>query len=174
MADDQPARLSALTSTAARGTSRSWAPWPSRASSSLRCASWADRMPGVTFGGGLPSPTGRFQPCLAPATQRPRARAIVRSSGVGQDRQRNLNELQRFASMLRETVLGLDALPPTTCPNDEAVRPSPPGLGELRTLSPFGVPSPVSPTDHAAPHLFSRPPVPPQGPCCARGEAPAG
>ena len=66
MADDQPARLSALTSTAARGTSRSWAPWPSRASSSLRCASWADRMPGVTFGGGLPSPRGVFSPAWHP------------------------------------------------------------------------------------------------------------
>jgi len=29
--------------------------------------------------------------------------------------------VQRFASMLRETVLGLDALPPSVCPNDETV-----------------------------------------------------
>ena len=34
---------------------------------------------------------------------------------------RHLNEVQRFASMLRETVFGLDALPPSVCPNDEAV-----------------------------------------------------
>ena len=33
----------------------------------------------------------------------------------------HLDEVHRFKSMLWQTVLGLDALPPSVCPNDEAV-----------------------------------------------------
>jgi hypothetical protein len=53
-------------------------------------------------------------------------------------------------------------------------RPGPPRLGERRSMSPFGVLSPVYPTDHAAPHLLSRPPVPSQGSRCARRVAATG
>ena len=53
-------------------------------------------------------------------------------------------------------------------------RPNPPGLGDLRSVSSFGVPSPAYPTEHASLRLLPRPPAPSQGTRCACDRASAG